>query len=944
MSTELVGRDEELSSIGHFVAGVPGGAVALVLEGEAGMGKTTLWRAAIALAEERGQLVLQAQPVESETTLSFVGVGDLLDPVLDTALEPLPAAQRRALERALVLGEDEDSPLDPRAVRVALLNALRLLADAQPVVVAIDDSQWLDYASSAGLAYGIRRYRAERIGLLLSRRSGLESVLLNELLRSPVGERFTRVSVGPLDSGALHRVINDRLGTNLPRPLLAEVQQASGGNPFYAIEIVRTLQRRSAGVEAGQPMPVPDSLHELVDERLSTLPDACSDFLLAAAAHAHPTVSITERASGVAAEAGLAPAIEAGIVELDGARIRFTHPLLAAGAYEIATPQRRAEIHARLAEFLEDVEARAWQLAACVDEPDERVAAALDDAAAHARARGAPRPAALMLERASDLTPVGSREDHVRRAVDAAYLHFEAGDTPRAEGGLRKLLQQLDPGRERARAMMALARVRTYVAPSEAAELFLEALSQAEGDRALLAGAHEGVASCLLWLMERLDDVVEHSQTALALARGHGDDHLAADAKISRMWAEGALGRDSAARTAEETLEFESAVRARRLLDQPGVALVEYWGWVDEHDRSLEMLADISARAEELGDEASRPYLRFLQGSVEALVGRLEEALETAREGENGAEQAGQPLLCAFNRALQALVLAQLGRGPEAEESARVAESRAPDNPYVSFITATALAHLELSRNRAEVAVCRLDPVVARLRRDAILEPGFGRCVSDQVEALIELGRTDEASAHLEWYEGNARRLGRVSALANCRRCRGALAAQDGDLDAALAAYDEALALHAQVDLPLDRGRTLLALGVTQRRLKRRREARSTLDDSLAVFEHVGAALWADRARAELKRISGRAATPGALTPAEERVAALVAEGKTNREVAAALFLSERTVEGHLSRIFGKLGIRHRTEIASVLAPTQEQGVAGSNTGASPVSADPSAP
>ena len=159
------------------------------------------------------------------------------------------------------------------------------------------------------------------------------------------------------------------------------------------------------------------------------------------------------------------------------------------------------------------------------------------------------------------------------------------------------------------------------------------------------------------------------------------------------------------------------------------------------------------------------------------------------------------------------------------------------------------------------------------------------------------------------------------------RRCRGMLPAQAGDLDAAFAAYEEALAWHATVELPLDRGRTLLALGAAQRRSKRRREARETLEEALAIFERIGAALWAERARGELKRISGRAATPGALTPAEERVAALVAEGKTNREVAAALFLSDRTVEGHLSRIFGKLGIRHRAELAGAGA-SQTQGIA----------------
>ena len=160
------------------------------------MGKTTLWRAAVEHAEALGLTVLQAQPVESETTLSYAGIGDLLDPVLEEALEPLPAVQQRALSRALVLSDDEGLPLDARALRVAVMNALRTLAEQRPVVIAIDDSQWLDFASSAGLAYGVRRFRAERIGLLLSRRSGLESALLDELLRSPAGERFARVPWG----------------------------------------------------------------------------------------------------------------------------------------------------------------------------------------------------------------------------------------------------------------------------------------------------------------------------------------------------------------------------------------------------------------------------------------------------------------------------------------------------------------------------------------------------------------------------------------------------------------------------------------------------------------------------------------------------------------------------------------------------------------------------
>ena len=346
--TEIVGREAELASLREFVASIAGGASALVLEGEAGMGKTTLWSAGIQEAETCGVRVLRALPAESESALSFAGVGDLLDSVLDEALAPLPAGQRRALSRALVLDDDEGPTPDPHAVGVALLNALRAVAEARPLLVSVDDVQWLDTASSGALGYAVRRLREEQVGVLLSRRSGLDSPLLTELRRAFPSERCANVEVGPMEVAALHRVVQEHLGIVLPRPLLAEVHQASGGNPFYALEIVRMLKRADISVEAGQPLPVPESLHELVHGRVLALPTESREFLLAASAHAHPTVSITEEASGVVRGVGLTPALEARIVELDGERIRFTHPLLAAGAYETADPLRRQEIHARL--------------------------------------------------------------------------------------------------------------------------------------------------------------------------------------------------------------------------------------------------------------------------------------------------------------------------------------------------------------------------------------------------------------------------------------------------------------------------------------------------------------------------------------------------------------------------------------------------------------------
>jgi DNA-binding CsgD family transcriptional regulator len=943
MHPVVVGRDAELASLRDFVSSIPAGAVALALEGDSGVGKTTLWEAGLLEAEDRKFRVLTVRPAESETTLSFSGIGDLLDPVLDEALAPLSAAQRRALSRALVLGDDDGPPPDPHAIGVAVLNALRALADMLPVLVAVDDVQWLDPASAAGLTYAARRLRTERIGVLLSRRSGLESSLLGELRRALPADRVKSVDVGPLDAAALHHVVQSHLGVVLPRPRLDEVRAASGGNPFYALEIVRTLQRSGVSVDAAQRLPVPESLQDLVHSRVLALPRPTRDFLLAAAAHAHPTVDLAEAASGIDREVGLRPGLDARVVELDGNRIRFTHPLLAAGAYETADRGQRLEVHARLAELLDDPEARAWQLASSVESPDETVAEVLEDAATDARDRGALSTAALMLDRASDLTPSSRPEEALRRAVDAAYLHFESGDSRRAEAQLRAVIAPLTPGTPRARAVVCLARIRLYEAPEEAAELFEHALEEGGDDLQTLAVAHEGLASCCAWRFGGFEELLRHSTAALALAAELGDDALAADITLSQLTAEALLGRESAESTARRAAALQDSASDRRVLDQPLISLAEYWIWVDAHDEARKALVDLVSRARDLGDENARPWILFLLGDVERILGNLETALAHAVDGQETAAQSGQHLFATCNLALEGLVLAQMGRPARARQAALGALGTTP-GMYAGIVASEALGHLGVVLDAPEETVEHLEPCLASVRSEAIVEPGAAHFAPDLIEALLELGRRGEAVEVLDWYEGNARRLERASARANCLRCRGLLAAQDGNLDAALGAYGDALSWHDRTPIPLDRARTLLALGAVQRRAMRRREARATLEQALALFEQIGATLWANRARSELQRISGRAPAAGALTPAEERVALLVAEGRTNREVAAALFLSDRTVEGHLSHIFAKLGIRHRAEVARALAERQSQGVAGSKTGDSPVSADPLAP
>ena len=485
--------------------------------------------------------------------------------------------------------------------------------------------------------------------------------------------------------------------------------------------------------------------------------------------------------------------------------------------------------------------------------------------------------------------------------------------------------------------------MRSFHAQAEAVELFLQAIDEAEDEREILTVAHEGVAACLFRLRERLDEAVEHAELAAALALELGDEVLAAEALGSQLLAETLLGRPTAHATLARTLALHEAARDNLVLWQPLVSAAVYWALTDSLEQARDAVGEMLRRSRDLGDESSPPYVLVLLSQVELVRGELEIALGHTLEGQEAAEQSGQQTVVAYHIALEGLVEAHRGRVERARSASLQALDRVRETGGrpVELVARAALGHLDFALGTPGATVAHLEPSVAFIRREGIVEPGAIRFVVDQIEALIELGRRDEAIEVLDWYEGHAQRLERGSALANCARCRGLLAAQAGDLDAALAALANALEWHAKIELPLDRGRTLLALGATQRRMKRRREARGTLEEALAAFERIGAALWAERARAELKRISGRAATPGALTPAEERVANLVAEGKTNKEVAAALFLSDRTVEGHLARIFGKLGIRHRTELARTL---QTQGIAAPNTGDAPVSAEPSAP
>jgi DNA-binding CsgD family transcriptional regulator/exonuclease VII small subunit len=911
---DVVGRDEELDRLEAFVSSLEAGP-ALVIAGEAGIGKTTLWDAGIKLAGRHSRRALSARPAEAEVRLSFTAVGDLLDPVLGEVLPQLPAPQRRALEIALALEEAGEAGPDQRAVSLALLGAVRALAREEPLLLAVDDIQWLDAASAIALEFTARRLRDEPVGFLLARRVDAD-VLPLSLERSFGEERLVWIRVSPLSLGAIHHLLRERLGTALARPQLRRIYELSAGNPLFALELGRAYARGDARLERGGDLPV--SLDRLVRDRLAGLPPETQRVLAVAAASSQPTLALLDQAAEADALALLAPAVETHVAFVEDGRVRFAHPLLASAAYAATDPTDRRRLHRRLAEIAETLEERARHRALAAPGPDPDVAGDLDAAAQHARRRGAPAAAADLSDQAAALTPPAGVDERRERLVTAALFHFESGDTPRARTLLEGVAAELPRGSRRARVLTGLARVRSYGDDLRAAaELFGDAVEEAGDDELTRAIAHEGVAACSFRLRERLADAIRHAQVAEELALAHGDAALAAEASGTRLMAEGILGRATARDTVERANALRGVAPTARVMRTPELFVAVARMWWDELEDARATFQEVCALARDIGDESSVPYVLIFLAQVDCRLGAFGEAAAAAREAQELAVQGGQDWLACYALALHALADSYRGRaeGGAAAELALECAARTASAPAEHFAR-TALGHLELSRGNPVASYGWLGPLVEWAQRERAEEPGALPCLPDAITALVESGRLAEAKRVFSWYEANAQRLERASALAAAARIRGLLAAAQGHVEDALASLERAVAEHERVPMPLERARTLLALGSALRRTKRKREARERLDEALAIFERLEARAWAGRARAEIARISGRAPSRGELTPAEQRIVELVAAGKTNREVAAALFLSERTVEGHLSHAYAKLGVRSRTELA----------------------------
>ena len=897
---DTLGRDDELRLLQAYLDKPAGGLTALVLAGEAGIGKSTLWRAAVESARERGLRVLSSRPSEVDLGVAHTALGDLLEDAFADVLPELAGPRRRALENALLLGEGPDEPVDARTLAVAVRNALLLLAEREPILIAIDDVQWLDASSASALAFAVRRLSEQNIRLLLARRVA-DDIPVSELEFALDDQRLERVQVGALSAGALHAILRDRLGRALARPTLLRLHEASGGNAFFALQLARALPTE---VDPTQPLPVPETLEALVRARLDALPDATRATLLLACAHGRIQPAHLDGDS-------LEPAFADNVVEVADGAIRFTHPLLASVLYQAASPDARRRAHARLAEIVDDPLSRARHRAHAVQEPDAEIAAELEAAADLAIARGAPIVAAELGEHALRATSTSAPEDRHRRALATARAHLASGEGARPRAIALELLAAAPAGTVRAEALVLQSELE---GAHRALELLEEALEHAAGNAALEASLHWRLGY-LGRLTKGMTWAERHARVAVDLADELDDDTLRAGALPALAFLRFNGGDADAPGEAERAYELAVASGDRQQLQRAEFMLAHVLSWSVRTERARDLLESHLQRWRDQDERAAATAHWFL-ALVELRAGRWNQAEQHAENAYAINAQYGN--LAPFHVFPLGLVAAHRGDLERARELAQLGRELADrEGAHLGGLEAIEGVVEHWSGDPGAAAAWFAKGEVAA---DAAGwgEPNLRWWRADYAEALIALGRTDDAAALLDAWESDAVRVGRHWVLAQIARCRGLLEAGLGNVEQAMRALDVAVAEHEAVGDPFGRARALLALGVVRRRARQKRAAREAIEAALEAFETLGAAGWAEKARAELGGIGGRTRAEG-LTAAERRVAALVAEGQTNREVAAALFLAERTVASHLSHVYAKLGVRSRTELARKL-------------------------
>ncbi|MCV7100146.1 helix-turn-helix transcriptional regulator [Mycobacterium palustre] len=917
MAEQFVGRRTEEQAVTEFLNSVPRQSSALVIEGEAGIGKTTLWLDAVDRARARGYRTLSSRAAAAESVLAYAALADLLGEIDDSVWADLPAPQQQALDGALLRRRVDARDIDPRAVGAGFAAVIGRLASDGPVVMAIDDLQWIDTSSANAVSFAARRLPPGAALVCTTRISEAASRLQ---LPSPDG--LYRIRLQPLTVGELHHVLSMRLGRPVARPALLRIHEISGGNPFFALELGREL-----GVEGRtSALALPSSLNDLVHSRVSRV--GAEDVLLAMASLPDPTVPVVAQATGATPDEvvrALARAEIQAVVAIDGSHLRFTHPILAHGVYSGATPGRRRDMHRRLAELVAEPELRARHLALADATGEPRTIEALDTAAEIARGRGAPAAAAELLELA-----IGLGGDCPERRILSAAYHFSAGDADHARSVLEQTAQRSAPGRSRAAALRLLGLWSLLDGSSrEAVDLLDRALGDVGDDLELRALILVPLSFALLNVGQR-DRAAKSVNDAVTSAAAHGRSGLLSQALSMRVMVRFLLGAgvdESGMRRALDLEDSDAQVSALLRPRVQGAILLAGTGRLEQARAELQALRD---RYIERGEESELMMFAFHSGLNEIWRGDFAQAASIAGDAMERALQLGRDLPVAVALMLRAAVAAYTGHEGDARrdaEQALVVAERCDSPGLVTVWPTTVLCFLDVSLGNCGAALGTVEPLL-RAFDDASegTEIFVAPYLPDAIEAMTALGRWDAAEPLIGALERNGRRLDRAWMLAVGMRGRAMLQAGRGDVTGALATAELAMAEHNRLPMPFERARTQLLLGQLQRRHRRRDAAGAALQEAQQTFLRLGTALWAERTRAELARGGLGRGHAEALTATEERVAELAASGMTNRDVAAALFVSPKTVEVNLSRIYRKLNIRSRTKLYQALRAREPRG------------------
>lgn len=916
----IVGRERELASIARFVEDLIDQPRDLLLEGEAGIGKTVLWRAGVEAAQRAGHRVLISRPVENEIGSSYSAIGDLIGDVLDDALAEAPSLQREALEIALLRRRAGTLHPDQRAIALGVLGAFRTLSASSPVVIAIDDVQWVDGSSARALSFAIRRSTGLPVAILATRRLEHGSSEEVELVRAIGDREGVRMHFGPLAVDEVARILRDRASRSLAPALIVRVHEAAHGNPFFSLEIMRALRDSEPAV--GGPLPVPGDALDVLRARIDDLSPSARGVILVMAAMARPTLDTVRSASHdpSTVDAGLMDAEEAGLIFVDGGRLDFVHPLMRSAAYWSAPSGQRKAVHARLAEVVIDLEEQARHMALMGAGPDPDRASFLQQAAGQARRRGAPLAAAELWELSAELTPPEDEAHLCSRTRAAALERFDAGDVVRFRSMLETLI-----GRSISRQQQAWTRAelafRSFNDVDRVDELLRAALPDLEDHEILLPVAHANLAWVALCRLEP-SRASDHARDAVELADRASEPIPLRLALGALAQAEAMLGRDAwptihrAAAIADDVAPGETVqparIRGRLLL---------WEGRIEEARRSI---LEADHHLVEAGLELMRHDTLSVLSEVECAAGDWADAARHAEEGYDIIVHAGLDEIRDQMLSAKAHVASLMGRLDEARRDATEGASlaAAQGNLSTEIENRSVLGFIELSIGDPEGVVHALDPAERLLAGSGVLEPGAFPFIPDLAEALISLGRLDRAKQIVDRLHEQGAVLDRPLALATAARCKALIASALGDPPGALLELERALSEHERVAIPFEAARTHLVHGETLRRMKKKRLARDSLESARSRFEALGAPLWEARAAHALERIGGRSASPTELSQTEQRVAEVVALGLTNKEAAERLFMSVKTVESNLRRIYRKLGVRSRTELARLHQPS----------------------